>query len=387
LRLHEAVRFEDTVARLGGDEFVVLFHNLGKDEVMRVADKLLSNLDQPFVWEGQSIDLAASMGISLFPAHGDTSSTLLRHADIAMYTAKREGRRHVLFAPELERVSRCDLSLKSELREAIQSDQLMLHYQPKIDHHARRVVGLEALVRWNHPTRGFLPPDEFVGLAEENGLIGLLTEWVLRTALDNLAMLHAQGHALTVSVNLSARNMHDPELPHTIAALIEASGVAAHHLTLELTESAIMTNPEEALTILTELDRMGIALSIDDFGTGYSSLAYLKQLPVDEIKIDKSFVLDMEDNESDAIIVHSIIDLAHNLGLQVTAEGVETAQVWETLTRWGCDLSQGYLMSKPLPADALAQWLQQSPWARDKEAQQDSGSFPGLIGSEATSPG
>jgi diguanylate cyclase (GGDEF)-like protein len=366
LRLHEAVRFDDTVARLGGDEFVVLFQNLENDEVSLVADKLLASLDRPFVWDGQSIDLAASMGISIFPTHGDTSSTLLRHADIAMYAAKRTGRHHVLYAPEQERISRCDLSLNSELREAILSDQLMLHYQPKIDHQARCVVGLEALVRWSHPTRGFLPPDQFVGLAEETGLIGLLTEWVLRTALKDLAVLHARGYALTVSVNLSARSMHDAGLPASILALLEESGVAARYLTLELTESAIMTNPDEALTILTELDRMGIALSIDDFGTGYSSLAYLKQLPVDEIKIDKSFVMDMEENESDAIIVHSIIDLAHNLGLVVTAEGVETLPAWDTLTRWGCDLSQGYLMSRPLPAEQLADWLRQSPWARGK---------------------
>ena len=386
LRLHEAVRFEDTVARLGGDEFVVLFQNLGKDEVTRVADKLLASLDQPFVWDGQSIDLAASMGISVYPAHGVTSSTLLRHADIAMYAAKRAGRRHILYAPEQERVSRYDLSLKSELREAIQADQLMLHYQPKIDHRTRRVVGLEALVRWNHPGRGFLPPDEFVGLAEASGLIGLLTEWVLRSALGELASLHQRGHPLTVSVNLSARSLHDAGLPAAIYALLEESGVPARYLTLELTESAIMTNPEEALTILTELDRMGIALSIDDFGTGYSSLAYLKQLPVDEIKIDKSFVLDMEHNESDAVIVRSIIDLAHNLGLQVTAEGVETLPAWDTLTRWGCDLSQGYLMSRPLPAEQLADWLRQSPWAREKGSKKGLAPFFGPLDAETASP-
>jgi diguanylate cyclase (GGDEF)-like protein len=362
-RLQRTVRTEDTVARLGGDEFVVLSHGLGKQQVCRVADKLLASLDAPFVWEGQSIDLAASMGISLFPWQGDTPSTLLRHADIAMYAAKRSGRRHLLYAHDQERINRGDLSLKSELREAIQSCQLTLHYQPKIDHRTCCVVGLEALVRWNHPQRGFLPPDAFVGVAEDAGLIGLLTEWVLKTALDQLAVLHARGHALTVSVNLSARSMNDAGLPAAILVLLEDSGMAAQYLTLELTESAVMANPGEALAILTDLDRMGIGLSIDDFGTGYSSLAYLRRLPVDEIKIDKSFVMDMATNESDAVIVRSIIDLAHNLALKVTAEGVEARAVWETLTHWGCDLSQGYLMGRPMSAEDLAAWLLESPWA------------------------
>ena len=363
-RLRETVRPEDMAARLGGDEYVILLHDLDQQNVPAVATKILAALDRPFHWQGQSIDLAASLGVSLFPSQCADSSGLIRCADIAMYTAKRAGKGYALYAPEQERTSRSDLSLKSELREAIQTDQLSLHYQPKIDHGTQRVVGLEALVRWNHPQRGFLSPDKFVPLAEEAGLIGALTHWVLKTALRQSAQLRAQGHALTVAVNLSARNLHDMELPATVMTLLTESGVAAKDLTLEITESAVMSNPSDGLIILTQLDRMGVTLSIDDFGTGYSSLAYLKQLPVDELKIDKSFVMDMEENESDAVIVRSTIDLAHNLGLKVTAEGVETQGAWDVLTALGCDKSQGYFMSKPLPAEKLLVWLKESPWGQ-----------------------
>ena len=363
-RLKEAVRGEDTVARLGGDEYVILLHELDELDVPRVANKILAALDQPFHWQNQSIDLGASLGVSLYPSLCTDPSMLIRCADIAMYVAKRSGRGYELYAPDQERTSRSDLSLKSELREAIQSDQLSLYYQPKIDHGSRRVVGLEALVRWNHPQRGFLAPDKFVPLAEEAGLIGPLTQWVLKTALRQIAQLRAQGHLLTVAVNLSARNLHDMTLPAAIGRLLAESAVAAELLTLEITESAVMSNPSDGLAILTELDRMGVMLAIDDFGTGYSSLAYLKQLPVDELKIDKSFVMDMEDNDNDAVIVRSTIDLAHNLGLHVAAEGVETEGTWDTLTALGCDRSQGYFMGRPMPVEKLQEWLREAEWAK-----------------------
>ncbi len=362
-RLNATVRSEDTVARLGGDEYVLLLHDLAEKDVGVVVNKVLAALDQPFHWQNQSIDLAASLGVSLYPAHGSDPGALIRCADIAMYAAKRSGKGFVLYAPDQGHARRGDLSLRGELREAIRSDGLSLHYQPKIDHRSDEVVGLEALVRWNHPQRGFLPPDQFVPLAEEAGLIGPLTHWVLRTALGQLAALHRQGHRLGVAVNLSARNLHDMGLPGAIRDLLAETGVAPEQLTLEITESAVMANPSDGLTILTELDRMGVRLAIDDFGTGYSSLAYLKRLPVDELKIDKSFVMDMEENESDAVIVRSTIDLAHNLGLRVTAEGVETREIWGTLTVLGCDRSQGYYMARPMPADRLARWLAESPWA------------------------
>jgi len=362
-RLQTTVRAEDTVARLGGDEYVILLHDLDETAVPTVARKVLAALERPFHWQDQSIDLGASLGVSLYPSQCADPSALIRCADIAMYAAKRAGKSYALYAPDQERTSRRDLSLKSELREAIQSDRLSLHYQPQIDHHSRRVVGLEALVRWDHPQRGFLSPDKFVPLAEDAGLIGPLTQWVLKTALARLADLHRRGHRLGMAVNLSARSLHDMELPAAIHALLADCGVAPEHLTLEITESAVMANPSDGLTILSALDRMGVTLAIDDFGTGYSSLAYLKRLPVDELKIDKSFVMDMEQNDNDAVIVRSTIDLAHNLGLKVTAEGVESRDVWDTLTVLGCDRSQGYFMGRPMSVEKLEEWLRGSEWA------------------------
>ena len=363
-RLKETVRAEDTVARLGGDEYVVLVHDLDPEGVPAIANKLLAALDKPFHWQNQSIDLGASLGISLYPSQCSDASGLLRCADIAMYVAKRAGSGYVQYAPDQELTNRSDLSLKSELRAAIQSDQLSLYYQPQIDHRSGSVVGLEALVRWNHPQRGFLAPDQFIPLAEQAGLMGPLTHWVLKAALTQLTGLRQQGHLLTMAVNLSARNLHDKELPASVSALLAESGVSPAHLTLEITESAVMANPSDALTILSELDRMGVTLAIDDFGTGYSSLAYLKRLPVDELKIDKSFVIDMEENENDAVIVRSTIDLAHNLGLKVTAEGVETQGAWDTLCTLGCNSAQGYFMGRPMPAEKLAAWLRESAWSK-----------------------
>ena len=367
-RLQGTVRSVDTVARLGGDEYVVLIHGLEPDDVPTVANKLLATLDRPFHWKNQSIDVGASLGFSLYPSQCTDADGLLRCADIAMYVAKRSGTGYALYATDQEHTSRSDLSLKSELREAIHSGQLSLYYQPQIDHRSRRVAGVEALVRWNHPRRGFLAPDQFIPLAEDAGLIGPLTHWVLKTALQQLEALHRQGHNLTVAVNLSARNLHDMELPASILTLLAERGIAPGDLTLEITESAVMANPSDGLAILTELDRMGVTIAIDDFGTGHSSLAYLKRLPVDELKIDKSFGKDMVENENDAVIVRSTIDLAHNLGLKVTAEGVETQAAWDILEILGCDCSQGYFMGRPMPVEKLAAWLQESEWARVETA-------------------
>ena len=356
-RLKVTMRAEDTVARLGGDEYVLLIDDLEPQDAALIADKILASLDLPFLWQNQSIDLGASLGCSFYPSQCGDANGLLRCADIAMYVAKRSGQGYVLYSPDQEVTSRDDLSLKSELREAIQKNQLCLYYQPQIEHRHQRIVGLEALVRWNHPQRGFLTPDAFIPLAEEAGLIDPLTLWVLKSALARQAALHQRGYPLNMAVNLSARNLHDMALPASIHRLLVESGVNPKHLTLEITESAVMSNPNDSLAILTELDRMGVKLAIDDFGTGYSSLAYLKRLPVDELKIDKSFVTDMEVNENDAVIVRSTIDLAHNLGLNVTAEGVETQEVWDLLSILGCDQSQGYYMGSPMSAKKLDVWL------------------------------
>jgi diguanylate cyclase (GGDEF)-like protein len=359
-RLRKIVRAEDTVARMGGDEFVIVLQGLGEASISSFAEKLRTILEPAFFWGSQSIDISASTGIALFPSHARDAGSLIRYADIAMYMAKRSGRNYAVYSPDQEQVSRDMLSLKSQLREAIHSGQLTLHYQPKVDHQSCRVIGLEALARWDHPEKGLLAPDSFIPLAEETGLIGEVTQWVLKHAISQLALLHAKGYWLTMGVNLSARNLHDLELPATISMLLASNGMASEYLTLEITESAVMFNPADALSILRKLDRMGITLAIDDFGTGYSSLAHLRQLPVDEVKIDKSFVIDMEQNENDAVIVRSIIDLAHNLGLKVVAEGVDTKDAWDTLTVLGCDHSQGYYMSKPLPAGELLKWLEES---------------------------
>ena len=367
-RLRHAVRAEDTVARMGGDEFVVVLHDLTEKDVSALSSKLLAALGAHFNWGGQSIDLGASIGVSLYPAHARDPGSLIRFADIAMYAAKRSGKGYALYAPEQERVSVGDLSLKSELRTAIQANQLCLHYQPKICHASRRIVGLEALVRWNHPQRGLLLPGIFVPHAEEAGLIDLLTHWVLENALAQLTALRGRGYALNMAVNLSAHCLRIGDLPTMIARLLAGSGVAAECLVLEITESAIMSNDAEVLASLDKLDRMGVMLAIDDFGTGYSSLAHLKRLPVDEIKIDKSFVIDMQVNDNDAVIVRSTIDLAHNLGLKVTAEGVESESAWDALAALGCDQSQGYHMGRPLAADELAVWLEESAWATGPSA-------------------
>ena len=254
------------------------------------------------------------------------------------------------------------LALIGELRRAIEQEQLFLHYQPKISLKTKRVIGVEALVRWQHPEYGFVPPDQFILPAEQTGLIHPLTRWVLKTALRQSQVWRQAGLNLPVSVNLSARNLHDPQFPEHLAELLKTTGGMPEQLELEITESAIMADPARALEVITRLRTMGLRFALDDFGIGYSSLAYLKKLPVDAIKIDKSFVIDMAKDEDDVVIVLSTINLAHNLGLKVVAEGVETEKILDRLSAFGCDEAQGYYMSKPLPVDALTLWLKESAW-------------------------
>ncbi len=365
-RLKDTVRSADTVARLGGDEYVIILENLSEKYVEAVAEKIRKALDRPFVLEGEIVDISASLGIALFPEHGSDAVTLIRRADMAMYAAKHEHSGFAIYTEAHEQGSRTDLAFKSELRQAIEQDELMLYYQPKIDHASAKVMGVEALVRWQHPKRGFLPPDDFITAAEQTGLIGPLARWVLDKALRQCAALHQAGILISMAVNLSARNLHDKQLPTEIADLLRSAGVAPAYLVLEITETAVMDDPMFALEILHQLDKMGVTLAIDDFGTGYSSLAYLSKLPVDEIKIDKSFVIDMLTDTQAAVIVRSTIELGHNLGLKVVAEGVESQEVWDRLTQWGCDTAQGYYMSRPLPEEKLMLWLQDSSWAQVK---------------------
>lgn len=363
-RLSNTVRNSDTVARLGGDEYIIILENISQKYVQRAIDKLLKTLDRPFMLGDQAIDINASLGIAHYPEHGKTAIALTQHADVAMYAAKQGHSGFAMYSAAQEHSSRAMLTLKSELRHAIEHSELVLHYQPKIDHHTGLVMGLEALVRWEHPKRGFLPPDKFVQDAEQTGLIGSLTRWVLKKAIFKCAELHRAGIMISMAVNFSARNLHDKHLTFEIANLLERAGLRPDYLVLEITESAVMADPVFGLEILNQFDKMGVTLSIDDFGTGYSSLAYLSKLPMNEIKIDKSFVLDMMNDPQASVIVRSTIELGHNLGLKVVAEGVETQEVWDRLTQWGCDTAQGYYMSRPLPEEKLMQWLEESHWSQ-----------------------
>jgi diguanylate cyclase (GGDEF)-like protein len=358
-RLQEELRDSDTVARVGGDEFVVMLPDLRSPEMaLPVAEKLAVALQRPFVLDVATVDVDSSAGLATAPDHGSDFDELLRHADVAMYLAKHDRLQVVTYSPELDGYDPARLSLLADLRRAIeQPDQIVLHYQPQADLATGRIVGVEALVRWRHPQHGLLPPDDFVPLAENTGIIRPLTWCVLRAALEQNRQWARNGLELRVSVNISARSLLDAGFAEHVGRLLEEAGVPADRLELELTETAIMTDPDRSLRILRDLASRGIALSIDDFGTGYSSMAYLKNLPVREIKIDRGFITHMDTDSSDAAIVCSTLDLARDLGLTVVAEGVETQAVRRRLTDLGCPTMQGFLLSKPLAASDLSEWM------------------------------
>jgi diguanylate cyclase (GGDEF)-like protein len=371
-RIQKLLRESDTIARLGGDEFAILLPDTDGEGARQVVAKLEKTLEAPFAIDGLTVTVEASIGIALYPEHGSKAETLIQRADVAMYTAKHGGGGHAVYSPEHDQYSPGRLALMGELRDAIEHDELVLHYQPKIHLPTSRVIGVEALVRWQHPHRGLMPPDEFVPLAEQTGLIKPLTLGVITAALRQLQIWRGDGLRLNMAVNLSARNLQDPQLPDQVAELLQNAGALPEHLELEITESTIMADPARALDILTRLNRMGLVLTIDDFGTGYSSLGYLKRLPVSAIKIDKSFVRNMAEDDNDAVIVRSTIELAQNLGLTVVAEGVETQYILDRLAALGCDAAQGYYMSRPMPADALTRWFHESPWQVTKVVDDDS---------------
>jgi diguanylate cyclase (GGDEF)-like protein len=359
-RLTDVLRQGDTVARLGGDEFAVLLP-AARDRAYAtaVAEKILDALRTPFEIDGLMLEVGASIGIACYPEHGDDHQTLVQRADIAMYVAKTDRGGSQLYETEQDQHSVQRLALAGELRRAIENEELVLHYQPQIDVATGRLVGVEALTRWEHPTRGLIMPDEFVPIAEHTGLVTPMTRYVLDKALQQVAAWRKQGlEDISVAVNLCARSFLDGQLLEDIPELLETHSCDASQLALEITESMIVGDPERARSVLEQLSDLGITLAIDDFGTGYSSLAYLRHLPVDEIKIDKSFVLHMADNDSDEILVRSIIDLAHNLNMRAVAEGVEEAQSMARLNELGCDIAQGYHISRPLPVDQLERWAQ-----------------------------
>ncbi len=368
-RLKRALRDSDTVARLGGDEFGVLLPRVDSpQDASRVAQNLLMHLREPFVLEGMRLEIDASVGLALHPMHGEDNETLQQRADIAMYSAKQSGRGHAIFEPELDRHSPRRLALAGGLRSAINEGQIQLYYQPKADLRTGRIMGAEALARWDHPEFGIVGPAEFVPIAEQTGLITPLTSFVLDAALRQARAWKDAGLELSVAVNLSARSFLDTQLAVEIPRLLARWGVEAELLELEITESMLMTDPARAEATLDRLSQIGLTLSVDDFGTGYSSLANLKRLPVDVIKIDKSFVIEMAVDASDAAIVRSTIELAHNLGLKVVAEGVESEDAWRQLEALGCDFAQGYYLSRPLPAEAATRLIRERGTGRDIEA-------------------
>ena len=357
-RLHAALDGIAEIARLGGDEFAVLVPRSGGElRAIAAARHLLDVLNEPFVIDSSTLHITASIGIALAPAHGDEAVTLMRRADVAMYAAKAEYSQVEVYRAANDPYSQQRLALVGELRAALDAGDLTVAYQPKADLRTGRVVGVEALARWHHAERGFIPPDQFINVAERTGLIAPLTTHILRSTLEQCRTWRLQGLDLNVAVNLSLRSL-SPDLPDQVARLLEETGVPASSLTLEITESSIMTDPGRTARVLAELAEMGVTLSIDDFGTGYSSLAYLKRLPVHEIKVDRSFVMNMANDESDAAIVRSTVDLGRNLGLQVVAEGIEDGEVWTALATMGCDFAQGYHLSPPLKADEVMDWCQ-----------------------------
>jgi diguanylate cyclase (GGDEF)-like protein len=357
-RLREALRESDVLARLGGDEFAVLVPTVATvEQATQVADRVRGALEQPFELQDIVVHVGASVGIALAPDHGRSAEQLLQRADVAMYLAKDSSLAHEVYQASADPYSASKLSMVAEMRRALAEREFEVHYQPKAALASGAIDGVEALVRWNHPERGLIPPMEFVPLAERTGLIKRLTVYVMDDALRQCAEWRGIGLDLAVAVNLSAHNIADPELPDMVARLLAEHGVDAGRLVLELTESTLLVDPQGAKAVLGRLHAMGVGLAIDDFGTGYSSLSYLSELPVTELKIDRSFVMSMATSDGDAFIVRSTIDLGRNLGLRVVAEGVETESVWNRLGELGCDVGQGYYLSRPVPATELTRWL------------------------------
>jgi diguanylate cyclase (GGDEF)-like protein/PAS domain S-box-containing protein len=364
-RLHGMLRASDTVARLGGDEFAVLLKRTDQAQAVGVAVALLRAIEAPFAIEGQQVDVGASIGV-VCAGPGDEPGTLMRYADIAMYVAKRTHSGHAVYSPEQDDHSPERLALVSDLRRAIEQDQLVLHYQPKLDLASGRLCRVEALVRRQRPGHGLVPPDQSIPLAERTGLIRPLSHWVLNAALRQSRAWQDAGLSFTVAVNLAAQNLHEPGLPDQIGSLLAAWSVKPESLIVDVTETGVLAEPERAAATLTRLRAMGVRIAIDDFGTGNAALGYLKNLPIDQLTIDRSFVTDLASNPSDDAIVSSTIDLAHRLGLDVVAESVEDQAALDRLAVLGCDTAQGYYLCRPLPAEQLMAWLETAPWSAER---------------------
>jgi diguanylate cyclase (GGDEF)-like protein len=356
-RLQGVVLGSDKVARIDGNIFSVLLNDIvDESETQMLAQHIQTALVPVFAVEKLHIPVHTNIGIVYFPEHGEDVDTLVQKAGVALYIASKTNEGYAVYEPAFDDHSPRRLTLMSELRRAIEHNQLELYYQAKINLPSGSLYGAEALVRWHHPKHGFISPSEFIPMAERTRMIRLLTVWVLKEAFRQCVLWHKEGYDLVISVNLSTRDLHDPELPDLISGIAASSGLKPEWIILEITESSIMNDPEQALTIINRLHDMGYRFSIDDYGTGYSSLGYLKKLPLTELKIDRSFVSDILHSESDAVIVNATINLAHNLGLHVTAEGVENEQIKEKLIAYGCDIAQGYYFNKPQSVNDFIQW-------------------------------
>ena len=362
-RLQACVRRTDTVARLGGDEFSIVLDGTTPQDALLVVEKLESSISAPLLVGDRSLSVGASIGVALYPAHGEDWDTLLQHADIAMYTAKRARNGHAVYSASQFSDPADQLDLTSELRLAIEGNELELHYQPKLDIVTKKICGVEALIRWHHPRRGPLSASRIIALAETAGLIRPLGNWVFATAASQSVDWNLMGIDLEVAINLTALNLQDPEFVERVIERMRQGNSHRLRLIVEITEGVMISDPEHCRFILDRLHELGVKISIDDFGTGYSSLAYLKELPVDEVKIDQSFVQNMSDNSRDSCIVRTIIELGHNLGLRVVAEGVEQRSVLELLSGLRCDMAQGFYLSHPLTHQQLEGWYQGGEWA------------------------
>ncbi|MCB1667263.1 MAG: EAL domain-containing protein [Pseudomonadales bacterium] len=357
IRLREVVYNTDTLARLGGDEFAIVSSIASEEDVYTVIEKIQRAFASPFSLNKMQLDVQASIGVAFAPKHGQNLESLMQCADVAMYIAKEDKRHYYIYEAAMDKHSSRRLSMIAQLRQAITKGDLCLHYQPQIDTKTGQLTGVEALVRWNHNEYGLVPPDEFIYLAEQSGLITELSRWVLRTAVEQATDWSRQNKQINVAVNISPATLLDPDLPDFLAGLLASSRLPRNTLALEITELSLVRDPDLALDVLNQIVAMGVAIAIDDFGTGYSSMSYLKKMPASRLKIDKTFVADMLDNENDAAIVRATIGLAHDLGMQVIAEGVETEDIATALRELSCDSLQGYFFSPPLPLKALELWI------------------------------
>ncbi len=357
-RLSTVLRDGDMMARLGGDEFGVLLPDLPDDGVaFSIAQRLLEELEQPVSVEGLALDVSGSLGIAIFPTLSRDAESLLRRADVAMYAAKEGGGGYEVYTPQMDQHNPSRLTLVSQVRPALERSEFEMFYQPKLRLTDGRVAGAEALIRWNHPERGIVAPDEFIPLVEKTVLLGPLTTYVMENVMSQWRAWADEGIAIPLAINLSPRSLLDRELPETVRGLLERFEMPASFLRLELTESFLMADSGRSNNVIAALANVGVSLSIDDFGTGYSSLSHLKRLPIDEIKIDRSFVMDMHDDGNDFMIVRATVELGRNLGLRVVAEGVEDRETFDRLADFGCDEAQGYYISRPMPLDEFGRWL------------------------------